>query len=185
MTKSIFLERPIKKIAIYKGKSVNFRADKVELPNGNQASREFMEHPGAVAVLPLNERREIIFVRQFRYPVNKETLEIPAGKLNGKKDDPIIRAKKELKEETGFTAGKISHMIDFWPTPAFSNELLKIYIAMDLKAGQSYPDEDEFISWQAITATKAMSLIKSGIIKDSKTIIAIYHYMLFKDKELL
>ncbi len=185
MAKSIFLEKPVKKITIYKGRSVNFRADEVELPDGNKAGREFMEHPGAVAILPLNQKGEIIFVRQFRYPVKEETLEIPAGKLHGKKDNPLLRARMELKEETGFTAGKIRHMIDFWPTPAFSDELLRIYAAWDLREGESSPDEDEFISWTAISPAKALSLIKKGRIKDSKTVIAVYHYMLFNNKELL
>ncbi|MEW5951879.1 MAG: NUDIX hydrolase [Elusimicrobiota bacterium] len=180
MSKSIFLEKTFKKIKIYEGKSVNFRADKVILPDGKKAQREFIEHPGAVAVLPINSKGEIIFVRQFRYPVFEETLEIPAGKLHSKKDNPLIRAKEELKEETGFSAKRISHLLDFWPTPAFSDEVLRIYAAYGLNAGKNSPDEDEFISWEAVSPKKALSFIKKGKIKDSKTIIALYHYFLFK-----
>jgi len=141
-----------------------------------------MEHPGAVAILPIDKDGKIIFVRQYRYPVLNETLEIPAGKLHSKKDNPIKRAIAELKEETGFTARSMTHILDFWPTPAFSDEVLKIYIAKGLEPGENSPDEDEFINWTAIEPKKALSLIAGGKIKDSKTIIAVYHYMLYKEK---
>lgn len=184
MKKSIFLEKQIKKRIVYIGRAVKFRDDEIILPNGKRANREFMEHPGAVAILPIDEEGRIIFVRQYRYPVLRETLEIPAGKLHNKKDNPLKRARAELKEETGFTARHMSHVLDFWPTPAFSDEVLKIYIAKGLKSGENSPDEDEFINWTAIDPQKALSLIARGKIKDSKTIIAVYHYMLyFKNKE--
>lgn len=179
MKKSIFLEKRKTKKEIYRGRSVIFRDDEVILPDGKTARREFMEHPGAVAVLAVDESGRIIFVRQYRYPVGEETLEIPAGKLHSKKDRPLLRAREELREETGFSARSLTHLIDFWPTPAFSDEILRIYLARGLTPGKNSPDEDEFINWTSLSLKRALSLVKKGRIKDSKTIIALYHYCLF------
>ena len=107
---------------IFKG-TVSFRADKVKLPNGRISTREFMDHPGAVAVLPVLPDGRIIFVRQYRYPVGQATLEIPAGKLHSPKDSPLRRVKAELKEETGYTAASLKPLLRYWPTAAFSNEV--------------------------------------------------------------
>lgn len=181
MAKSVFLEKAKKKNLVYKGKSVNFRVDEIILPNKKTAIREFLEHPGAVAIIAEIDGK-ILFVRQYRYPVGEETIEIPAGKLVSKKDDPVKRAISELEEETGYKAGKIKHLIDYWPTPAFSDEVLKIYFACNLKKTRKNPDEDEFLSTVKLTLPEALSLIKSGKIKDSKTIIAILYYSLYKEE---
>lgn len=184
VAKSEFFEKTKKKNLIYKGKSVNFRSDEILLPNGKTAVREFIEHPGAVAVLARDSSGKIIFVRQYRYPVGKETLEIPAGKFNSKNDDPIKRALSELKEETGYRAKYLEHLVDYWPTPAFSDEVLRIYLAYGLKKGKRFPDEDEFLSTVKLTLRQAFSLIKRGRIKDSKTIIAILYYIVYKGAKL-
>lgn len=173
-----FIEKKHKENEIYSGKAISFRVDKVVLPNKKIATREFMDHPGAVAVLPVDEDGNIIFVTQYRYPIKELTYEIPAGKLNHKRDDFLKRAIAELKEETGYTAKKMIHMIDFWPTPAFSNEILKIYLALGLKNGESNPDEDEFLNVVKINEKKALDMVKKGKIKDSKTIIALLYYFL-------
>ncbi len=161
-----------KKRVVYTG-TVNFRADTVTLPNGKKATRAFMEHPGAVAVLPVLPDGSVIFVRQFRYPVNETTLEIPAGKLNFVGDKPLARAKAELKEETGYTAASMKPLISFWPTTAFSNEVLHVFTATGLKGGQPNPDEDEFINTEFLPFEKAWDLVKKGAIRDAKTIIAL------------
>jgi len=184
MSKIKFLEKTKKKNRIYKGKAINFRVDEIILPNKKSATREFMEHPGAVAILAIDKDRKIIFVKQYRYPVGKETYEIPAGKLNGKNDNYLRRALAELKEETGYIPKKIKPLVEFWPTPAFSDEILKIYLAKDLTPGKDNPDEDEFIKTEKISLSKALSLIKKGKIKDSKTIIAILYFHSFIKGEL-
>ena len=165
-------EKFYKKKLVFSG-TVNFRADTVVLPNGKKATREFVDHPGAVAVLPVLPDGRIVFVRQFRYPVGQETLELPAGKLNSDSDGLLKRAKAELKEETGYTAAKIRPLLSFWPTPAFSSEVLHIFTAEGLLPGASCPDEDEFIRTAALSLEKALGLIKRGVIKDAKTIIAL------------
>ena len=161
-----------KKRVMYSG-AVNFRADTVTLPNGRKATRAFMEHPGAVAVLPVLDDGSVVFVRQFRYPVGETTLEVPAGKLNFIGDKPLARVKAELKEETGYTAKSIKPLISFWPTTAFSTEVLHIFTATGLKGGTPDPDEDEFLNIEIMHFDKAWALLEKGLIKDAKTIIAL------------
>lgn len=163
------------------GKAVSFRVDEVRLPDGRKAVRGYMEHIGAVAVLPVLDDGRIVFVRQHRYPVGQDTLEIPAGKLNGAGDDPAARARAELKEETGFTASRLARLLSFWPSTAFSTEILHIYLAAGLKKGAPCPDEDEFVDAEILTFEKAWAMVRSGRIKDAKTVIALQAW---KIKEL-
>ncbi len=165
-------ERFHSKKLVFSG-TVRFRADTVTLPNGKKATREFVDHPGAVAVLPVLPDGRIIFVRQHRYPVAEDTLEIPAGKLNGPGDDLLTRVKAELKEETGYTARKIKPLLSFWPTPAFSNEVLHVYTAEGLTPGECCPDEDEFLRTETLTFARAWSLVKKGRVRDAKTLLAL------------
>lgn len=153
--------------------TVDFRADTVTLPNGRKATREFMSHPGAVAVLPVTADGRIVFVRQFRYPVGRVTLEIPAGKLHSRRDAPLKRAKAELKEETGFTAARMLPLFSFWPTSAFSDEVLHIYAATGLTGGAPSPDDDEFLRVETLTFEKAWKLAQTGRIMDAKTLLAL------------
>ncbi|OGS11156.1 MAG: hypothetical protein A2234_02575 [Elusimicrobia bacterium RIFOXYA2_FULL_58_8] len=165
-------EKLFKKRLVFSG-TVTFRADTVTLPNGKKATREFLAHPGAVAVLPILPDGSIIFVRQYRYPVGRATLEIPAGKLHSASDNLLTRIKAELKEETGFTAARITPLTSFWPTPAFSNEVLHIFTACGLRGGTPNPDEDEFLRVETLSFEKAWRLVKTGGIRDSKTVIAL------------
>ena len=173
-------EKRLKYRKIFSGGAVNFRADIIRLPDGKTATREFMDHPGAVAVLPVLENGDIVLVRQYRYPVGSATLEIPAGKLHSKKDPLTARARAELREETGYTAARLEKLLDFWPTPAFSNELLHIYLATGLKPGAAAPDGDEFITVEMMPFKKAVRLVRTGKIKDAKTVIALQAYSLLR-----
>jgi len=157
---------------VYSG-VIDFRADTVVLPNGKKATRQFIAHPGAVAVLPLLPDGRVIFVRQYRYPVKEATLEIPAGKMRSAADSPLVRAKAELKEETGYTAARIKPLFSFWPSTAFSDELLRIYTAEGLRRGTPSPDDDEFINTEVIPFDKAWDMVRRGGIKDAKTVIAL------------
>lgn len=170
------LEKPVKVKRVFKGNAVNFNEDLVRLINGKTATREYIDHPGAAAALPITDKGEIVMVRQFRYPVGEVTWEIPAGKCHGPEDKPLTRVRHELREETGYTARSIKKLITFWPCCAFSNETLPIYLATGLKPGPMQPDEDEFINVMHVPLKKALEMIKSGVIKDSKTVIAILVY---------
>lgn len=169
-------EKSVKVKRVFKGNAVNFNEDVVRLVNGKTATREYIDHPGAAAALPITDKGEIVMVRQFRYPVGEVTWEIPAGKCHGAGDDPLRRARHELREETGYTARSVKKLITFWPCCAFSNETLPIYLATGLKPGPMSPDEDEFLHVMSVPLDKALKMIKSGAIKDSKTVIAILMY---------
>ena len=166
------VETCVRKNEAYHGGQVNFRVDDVRLPDGGAAKREFMDHPGAVAVIPLLDPRTVVLVRQYRYPVGAHTYEIPAGKL-ARGENPLACVRRELREETGYTASNIRRLLSFWPTPAFANELLHIFIARGLKPGPADPDEDEFIESLAVPLARALSWVKTGKIRDSKTVIAL------------
>ncbi|MFH2202562.1 MAG: NUDIX hydrolase [Elusimicrobiota bacterium] len=165
-------ERLIRKKRVYSGHAVNFSVDSIRLPNGNRAVREYTDHPGAAAVVPFTSDGEVVLVRQFRYPIGRVTIEIPAGKLDGG-ELPLRCAKRELTEETGFTAGRIRRLTTFWPAPAFSNETLYIFVADRLRRGCVRLDEDEFVEVVRVHFQKALDWVVSGKIKDSKTIIGL------------
>lgn len=159
---------------IYKGAIINMRLDTAVLPNGKTVSREVVEHPGGVCVLPIDKNGDVLLVRQFRYPYMKETLEIPAGKRDKTGDhDPIACGKRELKEETGATAGKYTPLGTLYPSPGYTDEVIYMFAATDLSFGEAEPDEDEFINLERISLKEAVDMVISGDIPDSKTQTAI------------
>ena len=163
---------------IFAGKAVNFRADTVKLQSGETSVREFMDHPGAAAALPILPGNKTLLIKQFRYPVNKFTLEIPAGKISGK-ESPLACIKRELAEETGFSASRFIKILDFNPTSAFSNEIIRIYLAENLTKSNASPDDDEFIEPVIMSMDKAVALAEENKIKDSKTLIALLYWKAF------
>lgn len=164
---------------VYRGKIVDLRVDEVRLPDGRGATREYLDHPGAVGILPFLDPRTVVLVRQYRHPVRAVTLEIPAGKLDG--EEPIGSClRRELLEETGYTARRIRPLLNYWPTSAFANEVLHLFIAEGLTPGRRAPDEDEFLEVVVLPLRKALGLVRSGRIKDSKTIIALLAFALWR-----
>ena len=162
---------------IVKGRAINFRVDTIVLPDKNLAEREYVEHPGAVCILPFVDSKRIVLVEQYRYPVKQATLELPAGKLD-KGESPLSCVRRELIEETGFYAKKVKKIFSFWPTPAFSDEVIHIYTAHGLVEREKNPDKDEFINTHIMPIEKAFDLLKKEKIRDSKTVIALllwYH----------
>ncbi|SHJ64902.1 NUDIX hydrolase [Tepidibacter formicigenes] len=168
----ILEEKTMSSEKIYNGKVINLRVDTVELPQHKYQKREIVEHPGAVAILALTEKKEVILVKQFRKPVEETLLELPAGKLE-LGEDPKECAIRELKEETGYEAEKIKFSNLFYTSAGFSNEKMYLYLATGLKEGQSCPDEDEYIEVFKVKISEALDMIKKGEIKDAKTIIGI------------
>ena len=167
------VEKKISSVPVFDGVLLHVRKDEVELPNGHKAPREWIEHPGAAAVIPLLPDNQIVLVRQFRYAVGKVTLEVPAGKLDKIGEDPIECAKRELSEETGYTAGKFWKLTTIATTVGFSNEYIHLYAATDLTAGKIHPDSDEFINVVKIPLTAALQMVESGKIFDAKSAISI------------
>lgn len=166
------VEKLVRKNTVYRGRMVNFNVDEIILPDGGRATREYMDHPGAVGVLPFLDKDTIVLVRQYRYPVGEVTLEMPAGKLDkGEKPLPCVR--RELEEETGYTARRIVPLMEYWPTAAFANEVLHLYVATELTPGRHHPDEDEFIEPVVLPFKEALELVRTGKIRDSKTIIGL------------
>lgn len=165
-------EKTIEKKHIYSGKIINVDLLTVTLPDGRQATRDIVSHPGASVIVPLNEKGEIYMVKQFRKPIEAVSLEIPAGKLDHG-EDPKICAERELKEETGLNARHLTHLISIHTTPGFSNEVLHLYAATGLSEGESCADEDEFISTEKYTVAELLELVLKGEITDAKTIIGI------------
>ncbi len=170
---------------IFDGKVVHLYRDTVILPNGSESTREFIKHVGAVAVIPLTDKGEIILVKQFRYPFGEVMTEIPAGKLDSKEEDPVEAAKRELREETGVTCEKLTFIGDLYPSVAILDEVIHMYCAEGLSYGETDPDDDEFLNVVKVPFEDAVSDVLSGKIKDSKTQTAILKVKLMKDGKLL
>lgn len=159
-------------VPVFTGKVINLRVDSVQLPDGKKATREVVEHPGAVAVVPILTDGSIILVKQYRHPVGETTWEIPAGKLDTK-EAPELCAHRELEEETGYQAGKMRKLSVFFTTPGFTDEIMYLYMAENLRKTAQKTDDDEFIDVLSISRADALSMIHRGEIKDAKSIIGI------------
>ena len=142
------------------------------LNNGKHVPREVVEHPGGVGIVPVTHDNKVLMVRQYRYPMEEELLEIPAGKL-GEGELPLECAVRELSEETGCTAGKIVDLGAIYPSPGFCKETLYLYLALDLQQGDMHLDEDEFLSVEAVGIDELINRIMANDLPDAKSIIGI------------
>lgn len=158
----------------FEGKIMKARLDEVLLPNGRKARREVCEHVGGVGVLPVDRSGNVILVRQFRYPYDTELLEIPAGKLDHGAEDFAVCGARELKEETGCTAGRIVPLGAQYPSPGFLTEVVHLFAALDLTEGEMQPDEDEFVEVVRLPIAEVEAMIARDEIRDAKTIVAMY-----------
>ena len=174
-------EKQLNKKYIYNGKIINLRGDDALLPNGNTALREVVEHPGGVCVAALTDNKELLLVKQFRYPYMEEILEIPAGKRDGKNEAPIQCGKRELREETGATAENFVFLGELYPTPGYCDEIIYIYAATGLSFGDTDPDDDEFLEVQKIPFDEVLADVMSGKIKDAKTQVAVLKLKVLMD----
>ena len=170
---------------IYKGRIINLRRDQAELPNGNTATREVIEHPGGVCVAALTDDDEVLMVRQFRYPYSEVVLEIPAGKRDSADEDPLSCGIRELKEETGAEALNMIPLGELYPSPGYCGEIIWLYAATNLSFGEQNTDEDEFLTVEKIPLETTVDMILKGEIKDAKTQAAILKLKLLKDKGML
>ena len=167
-----FFERQITTKTMYEGLIVNIRSDIAELQNGCRVVREVVEHPGGVGIIPITHENKVLMVRQYRYPMEEELLEIPAGKLD-EGETPINCAIRELSEETGCTAGRIIDMGAIYPSPGFCREILYLYLALDLHYGEIHLDENELLRVEAIGIDELIDMIMANKMPDAKSIIGI------------
>lgn len=167
----VVCEKTLKREIIYKGRVLEYVLDTVDV-NGKKAGREMVFHPGGVAVVAMDDDGCICMVRQFRKPYEKAILEIPAGKIDPS-EPPVECGKRELKEETGYSASEFVSLGQFYPSVGYTNEVIHMFLATGLKAGDSSPDEDEFVDIEKIHIDRLVDMIMAGEIKDGKTIAAI------------
>jgi ADP-ribose pyrophosphatase len=173
-----FYEKTIRTESIFQGKIISLQVDHVELPNGQMATREIVRHPGAVCLLALLDDKMLV-VEQYRKPLGKSQVEIPAGKLE-LGEDPMEAAGRELEEETGYRCDSLRHICSYYTSPGFADELIHFYLAENLVKGEVNLDEDEFLECEAITMEQAQQLIVQQRISDAKTIAAVYAWRLYK-----
>ncbi len=163
---------------IFQGKVISLQVDQVKLPNGQTSTREIVKHPGAVAIIALKDDK-LIVVEQYRKALEKNQIEIPAGKLDPG-EEPAVAAMRELEEETGYRSDVMKKICSFYTSPGFANEILHVYLAENLVQGEVHLDEDEFLHCYAITLEQAEQYISEARISDAKTIFAVYAWKLYR-----
>lgn len=161
---------------IFEGRVIRVRRDRVRLPDGSDCYREVVEHRGAVGIVPLLDDGAVVLITQYRYAVGEWLLEIPAGTLE-EGEDPEWCAARELEEETGYTARRFRRLFAMYVSPGYCNELLHIYVAEGLVAGQARPDCDEAIETTVVPLSSVSAMIQEGRIRDAKTIAALLAVM--------
>ena len=173
-------KKTIDSTRIFEGKVVRLRRDTVELENGKQTFREVIDHPGGVSILAMDEEGKIFFVRQFRYPFGRMLLELPAGKLEPG-EDPADSGRRELREETGCSAGRFVPMGKLIPTCAYDTEVIHLFFASELTRGEQDLDENEFLSVERYTLDEALQMVLDGEIIDAKTQIGLLKYQALRN----
>ena len=158
---------------IFDGIILHVVRDTVALPNGNPSVREVIRHIGAVCVIPVTDQGEVIVERQYRYPIDQVILEIPAGKLDAPDEDRLSAIRRELREETGYTADRWTSLGDFYPAPAYSDEHITMYLAQGLHKGTQDLDDDEFLDVYTVPLADLVKDVMDGIITDAKTQVCI------------
>lgn len=162
---------------LFRGRIISVRRDEVVTPSGDIMTRDVVEHPGAVAIVPLLDDQTVLLVRQYRHPVGMELLEIPAGTLEPG-EEPDDCAARELEEETGMRAGRLEPAFSIFLAPGYSSEVIHIYFAYDLTQGKMNLDEDEEITAEPTSLTQVEDLIRDGRLQDSKTVAALQQLLL-------
>ena len=168
------IERQISQKVLLEGKFMNFVEDQIEIDipgsdDKHRGYRQYFIHPGGVVIIPVNDKGELVLVKQFRTPIGETIYEFPAGKKE-KDEEPLITAKRELAEETGYKAKTWIDLGEIYPCPGYATEVLHMYLAKDLESGESNPDEGEFVEPVLLSLAELESMIVQGNLKDAKTI---------------
>jgi ADP-ribose pyrophosphatase len=166
-------ETCVESTTLYAGNFLTLKRDTVALPDGKHATREFVVHPGAVMVIPLFDDGRVLMERQYRYPLSRVMTEFPAGKLDPQ-EGALACAKRELQEETGYTAREYIYLTRIHPVISYSTEFIDIYLARGLTAGEAQLDDGEFLETFTATVPELLEWVRNGQITDVKTIIGTF-----------
>ena len=170
------MEKTLTSQLIYDGRAVKLRVDTVQKANGRQTTREIVEHSDCVAIVAIDAENNVLFVKQFRKPVEKELLEIPAGGIDPG-EDPETTVRRELREETGYLPKKLTRLGGFYSAPGYCREYLHLYLATDLVPSQLQAEDTEEISLVRVPITQIPGLIDSGSLCDAKSIAGLLTYL--------
>ena len=166
-------ESPLSSEHLIDGRLLSAYRDQVRLPDGGTSVREWIDHPGASAVVPMLDDGRTILVRQFRYPPRRTFLEVPAGKIDHPDEDPAAVAARELEEETGWKASRFHHVSSMYPCIGYSNEVIHIYAAYDLTPGTQDLADGEFVDVVTMPFETAVAQAQDGTLRDMKTVTAL------------
>ena len=169
------MEKTISSQLIYDGRVVKLRVDTVRMPGGRETTREIVEHSDCVAIVAIDGNNNVLLVKQFRKPVEKELLEIPAGGIDPG-EDPVTTVRREMQEETGYLPQKVERLGGFYSAPGYCSEYLHLYLATDLTPSQLYAEDTESIKLTRVPISQIPSLIASGSICDAKGIVGLLIY---------
>ena len=172
----IYEEKTVSTKRIYDGIVVNLRVDTVELPDGKTALRDIVEHPGGVGIVAITDDNKILMVKQYRKPIEKAIIELPAGKLD-KDEDHEVCGRRELEEETGYKAKEFTYLGYMYPSPGFDDEVTHLYLARDLYKGEVNLDEDEYLDVYKYDISEVKEMIMNNEINDAKTVIGFFKAM--------
>jgi len=171
------MEKTLSSQLIFDGRAVKLRIDTVQTPGGRQTTREIVEHADCVAIVAVDAEDNVLLVKQFRKPVEKELLEIPAGGINpGERPEAAVR--REMREETGYLPRKVTRLGGFYSAPGYCSEYLYLYLATDLISSQLHAEDTEEISLVRVPINQVLSLITLGGICDAKSIAGLLIYLL-------
>jgi ADP-ribose pyrophosphatase len=159
---------------LMKGRAFTIRRDTLKTPDGRVTKFDIIEHHGSVVIIPVNEKGELLFVRQYRHATRGELLELPAGTLKDSQEAPESCAAREIREETGFAAGKLIRLGEFYLAPGYSTEFMVVFLATDLRYDPLQADADEFLSVEAVPLRKAIRKAENGEVPDAKSLAALF-----------
>jgi ADP-ribose pyrophosphatase len=168
----------LKSEILYQGKVFRLQRDTVIEPGGVEAERDIIVHPGSVVVLPVFKDGRVLLIRQYRHSVGEFLWELVAGRKEPQ-ESPLAGARRELLEETGYTAKRLRKLLRVVPTPGFANEWMWIFAAEGLTAGTAQPEEDEKITARIFTLKQVEKMIQRGTLRDAKSICGLLYYMRF------
>lgn len=168
-----FTESTLTSETVYQGRLLQVKLDRVRLPNGGESTREYIVHPGAVVVLPVFDNGDVLLERQHRYPLRRDFIEFPAGKIDSGEDE-LQCGQRELREETGYDAREWSHVTTLYPCIGYANERLEFFLARQLEFVGHARDSDEFLEVLRVPFDEAMAWLRSGKICETKTVVGMF-----------